>query len=46
MHSKLDNEPMAELTDETTTYSIAEAAERLRLSTDALRYYQRHGSSV
>ena len=37
---------MAELVDETTTYSIAEAAERLGLSTDTLRYYERGGLLV
>jgi DNA-binding transcriptional MerR regulator len=37
---------MAELLDETTTYSIAEAAERLGLSTDTLRYYERDGLLV
>ena len=36
---------MAELVDE-TTYSIAEAAERLGLSTDTLRYYERDGLLV
>ncbi len=34
---------MAELVDEDTTYSIAEAAERLGLTTDTLRYYERDG---
>ena len=37
---------MAELVDETTTYSIAEAAERLGLTTDTLRYYERDGLLV
>ena len=37
---------MAELLDETTTYSIAEAAERLGLSADTLRYYERDGLLV
>ncbi len=37
---------MAELVDETTNYSIAEAAERLGLSTDTLRYYERDGLLV
>ena len=37
---------MAELVDATTTYSIAEAAERLGLSADTLRYYERDGLLV
>jgi DNA-binding transcriptional MerR regulator len=37
---------MAEQVDETTTCSIAEAAERLGLSTDTLRYYERDGLLV
>ena len=37
---------MAELVDDTTTYSIAEAAERLGLSPDTLRYYERDGLLV
>ena len=37
---------MAELVDETTTYSITEAAERLGLSADTLRYYERDGLLV
>ena len=37
---------MAELADETTTYSIAEAADRLGLSADTLRYYERDGLLV
>ena len=46
MHSKSDNEAMAQLVDETTTYSIAEAAERLGLSADTRRYYERDGLLV
>jgi DNA-binding transcriptional MerR regulator len=38
--------PMADLVEETTTYSIAEASERLGLSTDTLRYYERDGLLV
>ena len=37
---------MAEQVEETTTCSIAEAAERLGLSTDTLRYYERDGLLV
>jgi DNA-binding transcriptional MerR regulator len=37
---------MAGILDEQTTYSIAEAAERLGLSTDTLRYYERDGLLV
>lgn len=37
---------MAELVDEDTTYSIAEAAERLGLTADTLRYYERDGLLV
>ena len=37
---------MAELAEATTTYSIAEAAQRLGLSTDTLRYYERDGLLV
>jgi DNA-binding transcriptional MerR regulator len=37
---------MAELVDDTITYSIAEAAERLGLSPDTLRYYERDGLLV
>jgi DNA-binding transcriptional MerR regulator len=37
---------MTGILDEQTTYSIAEAAERLGLSTDTLRYYERDGLLV
>ena len=37
---------MAELLDEPATYSIAEAAERLGLTADTLRYYERDGLLV
>jgi len=37
---------MTGILDEQTTYSIAEAAERLGLTTDTLRYYERDGLLV
>jgi DNA-binding transcriptional MerR regulator len=37
---------MAGPADETTTYSIAEAADRVGLSADTLRYYERDGLLV
>ena len=37
---------MAEATDERVTCSIAEAAERLGLTTDTLRYYERDGLMI
>jgi len=37
---------MTGILDEPTTYSIAEAAERLGLTTDTLRYYERDGLLV
>ena len=37
---------MTDILDEQTTYSIAEAAERLSLTTDTLRYYERDGLLV
>ena len=37
---------MTDILDEQATYSIAEAAERLGLTTDTLRYYERDGLLV
>ena len=37
---------MTDLADAPTTYSIAEAAQRLGLTTDTLRYYERDGLLV
>lgn len=34
---------MTDVLDDQTTYSIAEAADRLGISTDTLRYYERDG---
>ena len=46
MRSRADNEGVTDLVDGETTYSIAEAAERLSLSPDTLRYYERDGLLV